>query len=271
MGLTPADVHNQQFTTVRMRTGYDMDEVDAFLDAVEAEIGRLLAENDDLRAQVTQAQSRALAAEQRAAGAKEDRAGGAKEDRAGGAKEERPQPDSAPVNPALAAVVAQASPSPDSADGVDGVLEKTMQVDVVAMDGGEGVEVVAEVVADAVVTADGAGSSVEQAPPSEQALKILEIAQRTADETVAHAKSEASSILTKARSQAAEVTRDLDAQRTALEKQVGQLRTFERNYRIALRDHIAGQLAEFDRAATKEDSVVGPTPAIESVQAALDD
>ena len=47
MALTPTEVHAQQFTTVRMRTGYDMDEVDAFLDVVEAEISRLLGDNDD--------------------------------------------------------------------------------------------------------------------------------------------------------------------------------------------------------------------------------
>ncbi|MDP4824468.1 MAG: DivIVA domain-containing protein, partial [Candidatus Nanopelagicales bacterium] len=67
MALTPTEVHAQQFTTVRMRTGYDMDEVDAFLDVVEAEISRLLGDNDDLRAQLTQAQSRVLAAEQKSA------------------------------------------------------------------------------------------------------------------------------------------------------------------------------------------------------------
>ena len=144
------------------------------------------------------------------------------------------------------------------------VVERTSQMDIVteAVVGGD---------AAVAVTGEERTSLSDQAPPSEQALKILEIAQRTADETVAHAKSEATSILTKARSQAAEVTADLDVQRTALEKQVGQLRTFERNYRVALRDHIAGQLAEFDRAASKEDSVVGPPPAIESVQAVLDE
>ncbi len=32
MPLTPEDVRNKQFTTVRLREGYDEDEVDAFLD-----------------------------------------------------------------------------------------------------------------------------------------------------------------------------------------------------------------------------------------------
>ena len=32
MPLTPADVRNKQFSTTRLRPGYDEEEVDAFLD-----------------------------------------------------------------------------------------------------------------------------------------------------------------------------------------------------------------------------------------------
>ena len=52
MSLTPQDVHTKQFSTVKMRTGYDMDEVDSFLDDVEAALGALIVDNDDLRAQL---------------------------------------------------------------------------------------------------------------------------------------------------------------------------------------------------------------------------
>ncbi len=41
MGLSAQDVHDKQFKLVRNSTGYDMDEVDAFLDEVEAEVARL--------------------------------------------------------------------------------------------------------------------------------------------------------------------------------------------------------------------------------------
>ena len=37
MPLTPEDVSNKRFTPVRLREGYDMGEVDQFLDEVEAE------------------------------------------------------------------------------------------------------------------------------------------------------------------------------------------------------------------------------------------
>ncbi len=52
MPLTPEDVSNKRFTPVRLREGYDMGEVDQFLDEVEAELERLLKENEDLRSKL---------------------------------------------------------------------------------------------------------------------------------------------------------------------------------------------------------------------------
>src|SRR3954451_1255913 len=49
MPLTPEDVQNKRFTTVRFKEGYDEEEVDGFLDEVEAELRRLLGENEQLR------------------------------------------------------------------------------------------------------------------------------------------------------------------------------------------------------------------------------
>jgi DivIVA domain-containing protein len=57
MPLTPEDVHKKTFTPVRLREGYDMGEVDQFLDEVEVELTRLHAENDDLRAKLAAAQA----------------------------------------------------------------------------------------------------------------------------------------------------------------------------------------------------------------------
>ncbi len=49
MPLTPEDVRNKRFTPVRLREGYDMGEVDQFLDEVESELERLTGQSDDLR------------------------------------------------------------------------------------------------------------------------------------------------------------------------------------------------------------------------------
>ena len=59
MPLTPADVRNVAFSKLPIgKRGYNEDEVDAFLDLVEAELARLIEENDDLREQVSQLEQR---------------------------------------------------------------------------------------------------------------------------------------------------------------------------------------------------------------------
>src|SRR3569832_779699 len=53
MPLTPAVVHIVAFKKPPIgKRGYDEDEVDAFLDLIEAELARLIEENNDLKQQV---------------------------------------------------------------------------------------------------------------------------------------------------------------------------------------------------------------------------
>jgi DivIVA domain-containing protein len=59
MSMTPQSVREKTFRTSRLKRGYDEDEVDTFLDEVEAELNRLLAENAALRDQVVVLQSAA--------------------------------------------------------------------------------------------------------------------------------------------------------------------------------------------------------------------
>ncbi len=55
MPLTPADVHNVAFKKPSIgKRGYDEDEVDAFLDVVEAELSRLIEENAELTAHASE-------------------------------------------------------------------------------------------------------------------------------------------------------------------------------------------------------------------------
>jgi DivIVA domain-containing protein len=83
MPLTAAEVRATQFSTTRMRGGYDMDEVDAFLDIIEADVAQYadeLQRSRDgeavLRTQCDQLQARLTAAEQRLAEAQEQLAAG---------------------------------------------------------------------------------------------------------------------------------------------------------------------------------------------------
>jgi DivIVA domain-containing protein len=50
--LTPADVRNKVFSTVRLREGYDLGQVDAFLDLVERTLSGVLRENAALAARL---------------------------------------------------------------------------------------------------------------------------------------------------------------------------------------------------------------------------
>jgi DivIVA domain-containing protein len=45
----PGYVRGRQFSTTRLRPGYDEGEVDAFLDELEVELGRLTQENEEFR------------------------------------------------------------------------------------------------------------------------------------------------------------------------------------------------------------------------------
>ena len=100
----------------------------------------------------------------------------------------------------------------------------------------------------------------------QQALRVLMMAQRTADDHVSDARREADKLLSDARTKAEEVTRDarakadalerdarqrhqeamggLDAKRTALQKHIEELKQFEREYRTRLKAYLESQLRD---------------------------
>ncbi|MFM9135913.1 MAG: DivIVA domain-containing protein [bacterium] len=222
MALTPQDVHSKQFSTVKMRTGYEMDEVDAFLDQIEMELSRLIAENDDLRAQLATCRSSLTDTEKKLADAKS-----------------APPPSAPP-----AGTRAEAAPPPAAAAAA----------------------LAAPVAEPAPVKAEPPAPKPEPAAPAsdgvpERAFAMLEAAQKTADETVSSAKAEATKIVSAAKDEARRVTSGLEQQRTELEEQVNELRTFERNYRITLRETIATQLKEFDARGSVEPKAAPATVA----------
>src|SRR6266536_3350251 len=102
----------------------------------------------------------------------------------------------------------------------------------------------------------------------QQALRVLMMAQRTADDHVNDARREADKLLSDARAKAEEVTREarakadalerearqrhqeamggLDAKRTALQKHIEELKQFEREYRTRLKAYLESQLRDLD-------------------------
>ena len=110
---------------------------------------------------------------------------------------------------------------------------------------------------------EGVGPDGEQ-----QALRVLMMAQRTADDHVNDARREADKLLSDARSKAEELTRDargkaealerdarqrhqeamggLDVKRSALQKHIEELKQFEREYRTRLKAYLESQLRDLE-------------------------
>ena len=250
MTLTPQQVHDKQFNTVKMRTGYDMDEVDSFLDDVESALGSLMVENDDLRAQLAQKPAAPVTssdAEKKLAEAEKKATEAEKKLAEAQAKLAEADKKAAEADKKLA----EASEREKAAE--------TKLTEARRMATANTVSPAAPAPAAAAAAAAMAAPAPAPAPAAPaagdvpgRAFAMLEAAQRTADETVATAKAEADTILVKAREEASKVTGKLDEQRAALEAKVNDLRNFERSYRTKLRDTISGQLAELDKVATVE-------------------
>ena len=77
-------------------------------------------------------------------------------------------------------------------------------------------------------------------------VRILELAQRTADEAISAARIESDQMLAVAKTNVANMTRELEAQRVSMERRVEELRAYEREYRGRLRSYLEGQLRELD-------------------------
>ncbi|MGH3680367.1 MAG: DivIVA domain-containing protein [Natronosporangium sp.] len=112
------------------------------------------------------------------------------------------------------------------------------------------------------------GGEVTGADGEQQALRVLMMAQRTADDHVNDARREADQLLSDARGKAEELTRDargkaealerdarqrhqeamggLDAKRSALQKHIEELKQFEREYRTRLKAYLESQLRDLE-------------------------
>lgn len=260
MTLTPQQVHDKQFNTVKMRTGYDMDEVDSFLDDVEAALGSLMVENDDLRAQLAQKPAAPITsseADKRVAEADKKAADAEKKLAEAQAKLAEADKKATEADKKLA----ETAEREKAAETKLTEARRMATANTVAPAAAPAAAAAAAMAAPAPAPAPAAPAAPAPAPAADdvpgRAFAMLEAAQRTADETVATAKAEADTILVKAREEASKVTGKLDEQRAALETKVNDLRNFERSYRTKLRDTISGQLAELDKVASVEPSGPG--------------
>ncbi|MFC4051498.1 MULTISPECIES: DivIVA domain-containing protein [Actinomadura] len=241
MPLTPADVRNKQFSTTRLRPGYDEEEVDAFLDEVEAELDRLIQENEELRAKLAECLRGKVPAM--------------------AAPIVEPKPDVQKI-PEPPRPEPQPQPEPEPVLGGLGMAS--------APTGEDNMDTAARVLALAQQTADQAIADARR-----EADETLGRARREAEEILGKARRQADQIVSEARSRAEALDRDaqerhrqvmgsLVQQREELEREVDNLRAFEREYRSRLKVYLEGQLRDLEAGSTETGAfaaVPGAAPA----------
>ena len=223
MALTPEVVVNKKFQVTKFREGYDQDEVDDFLDDIVEELRSLNQENDDLRRQVAELEAQ---------------------------------------NGEAASV-----PAPVPADGSEDdtataadlpVVETEPEPQAVAEPEPEVVQPAAPAEPTAPVQEESSASTAESA------AGVLAMAQRLHDEYVAEgekkrdeiisaAEREANRLVTEAQETSRKTLEDFEKRKTVLEREVEELRGFERDYRSRLRSFIENQLKDLDSQARVTD------------------
>ncbi|MGO4256292.1 DivIVA domain-containing protein [Marmoricola sp. RAF53] len=226
MPLTPEDVSNKRFTPVRLREGYDMGEVDQFLDEVEAELERLNKENDDLRTKLSAAQ----------------RGGG---DAPAPVIEKAPEPVAAPAPTPVAA----AAPAPVQEIKVSTVADassaaaKLLEIATRNAD---------ELVGEAKDEADqivGAAKTKAERLEAETKAKT--------DRLESDARTRAAMLDSETEARRKEIFGNLEKEKDALNGEIEGLRSFEREYRSRLKSYFTQQLEALDGSAVQTGNLPG--------------
>ncbi len=268
MRLTPADVHNVAFKKPSIgKRGYDEDEVDAFLDLVEAELARLIEENNEL----TQRAAAGSNGEVPQVAALNDHPAGAQPVEAQPVEaqpveaqsvETRPEaPVSVEKTPAVtpdpAVLVADAGPAAHhmQAARLLGLAQETAE----------------RLTGDAAAEAEATRSAAKA-----ESDRLLSEAQAEADKLLTDAHSRSEALVTEAATKAEALDRDsrvradaldrdaqqkytqaldkLTTERSTLERKIDDLRVYEREYRSRLKSWISDQLVQLeDGGAQKTD------------------
>lgn len=214
MPLTPEDVQNKEFTTVRLREGYDMQEVDEFLDEVEAELSRMQRENDELRdklSAVTRGGGIAASAE--------------------------------PLAPSRQLEPAPVTPPPSAIQPSSGGQQSEAATKVLALAQKTADELVADAKGEAERLMADARSRSEKLD-SETKAKAAKMEQ--------DARQRAESIDQEVQKRRAQAFGKLDAERADLERELETLRSFEREYRSRLKSYLENELRKLEMGGVSE-------------------
>jgi DivIVA domain-containing protein len=229
MPLTPEDVSNKRFTPVRLREGYDMGEVDQFLDEVESELARLLKENDDLHERLRVAQENPPPA-------------AAAEPAYQAPSVPEPEPEPEPTPPPAPAVPAYVEPTPVAA------APQEIRVTTVA----EASSAAARLLE---IAGNNADQIVDEAKVESE--RLLSEAKANAERLSSETKSRTDQLESEARTRAQmldsetaerrnQLFGDLEKEKGRLNGEIENLRAFEREYRSRLKSYFTQQLASLE-------------------------
>ena len=214
MPLTPADVHNVAFKKPPIgKRGYDEDEVDAFLDLIEAEFARLIEENAELRSSAD----------------------------AGAAEPDGPA-ERAGEQPAARTSQAAAAPPGDELSQATRMLALATET------------------ADRHVSEAKTKSDKLLKDAQSNSEKLLSEAKTKSDQQLAEARTKAQTITQDAERRQVEIMGSLEERKSALDKEIEGLRTFEREYRTRLKSYLESQLRDLDGRTSAEPSSTPARP-----------
>jgi len=212
MALTPEEVVNQKFTITKFRDGYDLDQVDDFLDKIVGELREHEQEKAALQTRIDE-----LTAELEACRAGQGPSESA--DEAPAASEQTivvDAPAAAPVEPSPAAAPPEHTPQPDAIKS-SAMLQLALELHDKHVHEGE-------------ATRD----------------RLISEAEATRDQMIEDAERTAKELVEDAQKQRAEELRQLGDERRDLQLKIKDLRQFEGEYRSTLRSYIQSQLRGLD-------------------------
>ncbi len=266
MPLTPADVHNVAFSKPPIgKRGYNEDEVDAFLDLVEAELARLIEENSDLREQVERVElqlgnTQAELDDARAAGARAPQGPPPMQPMqlsqppmqttqihrppdptVAVPRPPGPPPMAAP-HPQLAGDDLGADPHVQAAKVLGLAQEMADRLTAEAKSEADGMLVDARIKSEQLLSEARAKSDTLVNEARTRAETMLNDARTRAETLERQSREKAGSMMREAERRQNEIIGSVQREKSVLEKKIDELKTFEREYRTRLKTYLESQL-----------------------------